>query len=48
MSCFDTLICVDTLIFSQTLGLNRQITIQEVKTQNVNSCKRPGERKHVI
>ena len=48
MSRFDTLIDVDTLIFSQALGLNRQIIIEEVKIQNVNPCKQPGEGKHVI
>jgi hypothetical protein len=40
--------CFDTLIFSRTLGLNRQMIIEEVKIHNVNPCKRPGEGKHVI
>ena len=36
MSTFDTLIRFDTLIF-QALGLNRQIIIEEAKTQHVNA-----------
>ena len=42
MSHFDTLIYVDTLIFSQTLGLNRQLMIEEVKIQYVNPCTQQG------
>ena len=48
MSCFDTLISVDTLIFSQTLGLNRQIMIEEVKIQHVNPCMQPGQGKKTM
>ena len=46
MGYFDTLIRVDTLIFSQGLGLNRQIMIEEVKIQHVNSYTQPGEGKN--
>ena len=38
MGILDTLIRLDTLIF-QALGLNRQIIIEEAKTQHDNSCK---------
>ena len=48
MSHFDTLIRADTLIFSQAPGLNRQITIEEVKIQHVNPYAQPGEGKHII
>ncbi len=48
MSHFDTLIRADTLIFSQAPGLNRQIMIEEVKIQHVNSYAQPGEGKHLI
>ena len=48
MSPFDTLIHVDTLIFCQALGLNRQTMIEEVKIQHVNPYTQPREGKHVI
>jgi hypothetical protein len=48
MSHFDTLIDVETLIFSQALGLNRQIMIEEVRIQNVYPCTQPGKGGHVI
>jgi hypothetical protein len=48
MSHSDTLIRVDTLIFSQALGLNRQIMIEEVRIQHVNPYTQPAEGKHLI
>ena len=48
MGHFDTLIRVDTLIFSQAPGLNRQIMIQEVKIQHVNLYAKPGKDIHLI
>jgi hypothetical protein len=48
MNHFDTLIRADTLIFSQALGLNRQIMIEEVKIQHVNPYTQSGEGKHLI
>jgi hypothetical protein len=48
MSYFDTLTSVDTLIFSQALGLNRQITIEEAKIQHVNPYTQPEEDTHLI
>jgi hypothetical protein len=48
MSYSDTLTRDDTLIFSQGLGLNRQIMIEEVKIQHVSPYTQPGEGKHLI
>ena len=48
MSYFDTLTRDDTLTFSQALGLNRQILIEEVKIQHVNPYTQTREVKHLI
>jgi hypothetical protein len=48
MSHFDTLIRADTLIFSQALGLNRQIMIEEVEIQHVNPYTQLGEGEHQL
>ena len=48
MSHFDTLTRVDTLIFSQALGLNRQVMIKEVRIQHVNSVTQTREGRHLI
>jgi hypothetical protein len=48
MSYFDTLTRDDTLIFSQALGLNRPILIEEVKIQYVYPNTQTREVKHLI
>ena len=48
MSLFDALIRADTLIFSQALGPNRQIIVEEVKIQHVNPYRQPGKSKEAI
>lgn len=48
MSYFDTLTRGDTLIFSQALGLSRQIMIKEAKIQHVNPYTQPGEGTQLI
>jgi hypothetical protein len=48
LTSLDTLTSVDTLIFSQALGLNRQITVEEAKIQHVNPYLQPEEDTHLI
>jgi hypothetical protein len=48
MSHFDTLTRDDTLIFSQALGLNRRILIEEVRIQHANPCTQTRKVRHLI
>jgi hypothetical protein len=48
MSCFDTLTQDESLIPGLALGLNRQITTEEARIQNVNTYAKRREGRHLI